>query len=105
MNSNEFYKKVKELQATGVLDIPGSPFELEEVTITVRLPRFIARLPEMTSFIEDATPSLSKCPVTFTSLIEEAVLASMVHDKIMFQVLLSSFTIWQFKMGAKGDKA
>lgn len=104
MNSNEFYEKVKEMRATGVPDIPGSPFELEEVTLTVRFPKFIARIPEMTSFFESNT-SGGTCPVTFTSLVEEIVLTAMIRDKLMFQELITSFAIWQLKMGAKGDKA
>lgn len=104
MNSNDFHEKVKELQAAGMPSISGSPFELEEVTITVRLPRFIARIPEMTAFLESGT-SVGVCPVTFTSLVEEAVLTSMTRDKAMFMALLTSFALWHLKMGAKGDKA
>lgn len=107
MNAEEFNEKVKKLtQESGFPTLPGTPFALEEVTVTLRLPKFIARIPELTAYLE-STPnnSLGKCPTTFTSLIEEAVIGSMVKDKAMFQALLIAFALWHFKIGADGDKA
>ena len=105
MNSNEFTKGIEKMREMGIPDLPGSPFDLEEVTLTVRLPRFIARIPEITSFLEGTGSSKIQCPVTFVSLVEESILKSLISDKDMMKAMLMAFTIWHMKAGEKGDKA